>query len=343
MKKMKIDWNNLIDAFSSEQEDYKCYLDANTGAVVWKSIEVIERVKKEGQLNPDDQSVEVPNITSREGYELMMDFIEKVYNQQLKSKLMSAVQGKGAFRRFKEVLTKFPHEQEKWYLYQDAAHTKILFEWLYTLDIESTNTPQYRLKVGDRVKLEKPPFDQELMDQILFTADFLVGNESKAFLGQILKGSKAKNVKSKNGEQIPGYGSLAKMTIKNIDELINKAIQTSWLEVNKNRPKNAEEDILEHSRKGWDRLKEIWSQRLYQTLNEAAGKDSPQEFITLIMGRHREIRQQFLDFLFKKAEKKHIPIIEAWKNEEVRKFKKRLQSLLRKLRPYTPSQKREKS
>jgi hypothetical protein len=333
MKKMKIDWNNLIDAFSAEQEDYRCYLDTTSGTVLWRSVQVVENQKDKG--TKDKHVVEVPSITSREGWEIMMDYLDNLNNKQLKSKLASAVQGKGAFRRFNEILNKSPSDQKRWYLFQDAAITKMLDEWLKTLDIESENTPSYHIKVGDRVRLEKPPFDKRLLDQMLFTADFLVGSENKTYLAQILKGSKAKPITAKNGNAVPGYGSMSASTINQIKDLIEKAIQTDWLQVDTS---NDQDGILSHSRKGWDRIKELWSDRLLGLFNNATDQETIGEFVSVIMGRHRDIRQYFLDVLFRKAEKRHYAVIDAWKNEEVRKFKKRLQGLLRKLSPKYHSQ-----
>lgn len=324
MKKLKIDWNNLIDAFGSEQEDYRCYLDTSSGDVAWKNIEIVENSEK----GLDKKFIAAPHISSREGWDLMMDFIANVTNKQLKTKLQNVVQGKGAFKKFKEILSKFSNSLDDWYIYQDAAYTKLLNEWLQQNDIESTNTPLYKVKVGDRVTLDTPPFGQDIMDTILFTADFLIGNESKTFLGLVLKGSKAKAVKDKGGDALPGYGELSKLTIKQVNEYLDKAVQTQWLECDTS---NSEDGVLGHSLKGWERVKEIWAEKLFEQLKLSAQNENPEEFINLVMGRHREIRQNFLDLLFRKATAEHLPALELWKNEEVRKFKKRLQGLIRKV------------
>ncbi|MBN2381860.1 hypothetical protein JXQ70_03170 [bacterium] len=328
MKKLKIDWNNLIDAYSSEQEDFRCYFDTNSGTVVWKSSEVMAKANQSEMKSGLQHLIEVPTISSREGWELMMDFIERVANPALKNKLMGSIQGKGAFRRFKDILAKSPHDQEQWFLYQDAAITKILLEWLVSINVESQNTPTYAIKVGERVRLEKPPFEQKILDQILTTADALIGNGDKTFLVQVLKGSKAKAIKEKNGMSLPGYGALSTMTIKDIDQLVDKTIQTNWLKMNET---SDQEGLLEHSRKSSDRIKELWCEQLLDSYRTAPDEAKIKELLAQIMEKNREIRQHLLDVLFKKADRSFIPLIEAWKNEEVRKFKKRLQGLLRKL------------
>lgn len=330
MKQLKIDWNNLIDAFSSEHDDYRCFLNTETGDISWRSLEIVERERKEGTNSPP-HIVEVPHISAREGWELMMDFVGQMLNKQLKTKLLTSIQGKGAFRRFKEVLTQFPQDQERWFVYQDAAHTKILDQWLLTIDIESTNTPTYDVKVGDRVALEKPPIDADLLDTVLLAADHLVGKEPLTYLAQILKGSKAKAIKEKNGEAIPGYGVLQKMTIKEIEGLLDKLVSTKWLDVEQSGPEEKKDPLLVHSRKGWDRIRDLWANLLLQKMETAQDAESIAEFMNVIRARHRDIRQHFLDLLFKKAEKKHLPILDAWKNEEVRKFKKRIIGLIRRI------------
>ncbi len=60
-----------------------------------------------------------------------------------------------------------------------------------------------------KTKLDKLPIEKEALDQILFTADFLVGSENQLILAQILKGSKAKAIKETIQQSVPGYGSFS--------------------------------------------------------------------------------------------------------------------------------------
>jgi hypothetical protein len=61
--------------------------------------------------------VNINEIDSFEKYNLMEDFAVR-QNDRLRELINVALNGKGAFRRFKDVLYSFPEEQEKWYEFE---------------------------------------------------------------------------------------------------------------------------------------------------------------------------------------------------------------------------------
>jgi hypothetical protein len=47
-----------------------------------------------------------------------------------------AITGRGAFRRFKDVLLDYPRERERWFAFRDALMAERVREWLAEHDIE---------------------------------------------------------------------------------------------------------------------------------------------------------------------------------------------------------------
>lgn len=66
----------------------------------------------------------------------MVEFTETVSNRRLREKLDIALDGRGAFGRFKRVLENYPEERERWFDTKLAALSEIIREWLNELDIE---------------------------------------------------------------------------------------------------------------------------------------------------------------------------------------------------------------
>ena len=50
----------------------------------------------------------------------MEDFIATVEDEHLAELLEVAIDGKGAFRRFKDVLAHYPEERERWFRFKDT-------------------------------------------------------------------------------------------------------------------------------------------------------------------------------------------------------------------------------
>ena len=60
----------------------------------------------------------------------MEAFIETVSDRHLHELLQAAIQGKGAFRRFKDVLAMSPQERERWFQFHDARIIQRVLKWL---------------------------------------------------------------------------------------------------------------------------------------------------------------------------------------------------------------------
>jgi predicted nucleotidyltransferase len=80
--------------------------------------------------------ISVPQMDSYEGYRDMEDFIATVRDPHLQELLEVAITGRGAFRRFKDVLLGYPREREQWFAFKDEAMLERVCEWLEAYDIE---------------------------------------------------------------------------------------------------------------------------------------------------------------------------------------------------------------
>jgi hypothetical protein len=80
--------------------------------------------------------VEVPEQDAREGFRDMEAFIATVSEPRLRAALERALQGRGPFRRFKDVLESDFRERERWFQFERERLRKHMTEWLISLDIE---------------------------------------------------------------------------------------------------------------------------------------------------------------------------------------------------------------
>ena len=94
-----------------------------------------ETEKLKDEIEEDsDRYEQIPKLESRDGYDDMVDFIATVKDAHLAELLEVAINGKGAFRRFKDVLLNYPEERESWFQFKsDIMHERAL-EWLDDID-----------------------------------------------------------------------------------------------------------------------------------------------------------------------------------------------------------------
>jgi hypothetical protein len=156
-RKLEIDWGELSAAFQSGFSEMQYYLDLETGKVVmvtdearWYLEEPPDEELHEWQQQMIQEArqvekgygtryIQVPQQDSHEGYRDMERFAATVRDRHLQDRLWRAIQGRGAFRYFKDVLYDHPDEQERWFAFSDRCVHERMLDWLETQDIEPTN------------------------------------------------------------------------------------------------------------------------------------------------------------------------------------------------------------
>jgi len=140
MRKVKANLSELMDAFDECRIGYEFYLDLKTGGLFHVSDEfmVTDEIEKIHQRmgNESERYLNIPTDSSREGYQDMVAFTESLEDENLKEKLWIALNGRGAFRRFKDVLLSYPEKREEWFEFKDKRLEERVVEWLEENEIE---------------------------------------------------------------------------------------------------------------------------------------------------------------------------------------------------------------
>ena len=135
---LKIDLDELYDAMENSSYEVEYYLDLGTGEILFVSEDMddVETVKMKNQIEEELGRYElIPKAESYEGYRDMQAFITTVEDDHLSELLEVAINGKGAFRRFKDVLLNYPEERERWFKFKDDRMEERALEWLDDIDV----------------------------------------------------------------------------------------------------------------------------------------------------------------------------------------------------------------
>jgi len=141
--RVAVDWVELEGALENNSPELHSFLNKVTGDVIriFRGSDDAEERLREVENSPDYLYIEP--ISSREQYRWMEEFIETVEESNLKDKLNIAIDGKGAFRRFKDVLVGYPAERERWFGKRSAKLRAHMKEWLTAKRINPTNSPPW--------------------------------------------------------------------------------------------------------------------------------------------------------------------------------------------------------
>ena len=135
---LKIDLDELCDAMENSSYEVEYYLDLETGKILFVSecMDDVETVKMKNQIEEElDRYEPIPKAESYEGYRDMQVFIATVEDDHLAELLEVAINGKGAFRRFKDVLLNYPKEKERWFEFKDDRMEERALEWLESINV----------------------------------------------------------------------------------------------------------------------------------------------------------------------------------------------------------------
>ena len=155
MKKLKVDVEDI--AMIMENQDRvgsQYYLDTETGETIVIPEELIDALEEgescedlpawELELLPQAKAIfggsdryeEIPTRPSHEAYGVLVEFASDMKDGRVKSRLESALHGKGAFGRFKDTLRGYPEIEKEWFKFKAERDKEEMKEWLESIGIE---------------------------------------------------------------------------------------------------------------------------------------------------------------------------------------------------------------
>jgi hypothetical protein len=156
----KPDWTAMETAFEHNAPETHSYLDLKNGQVVTIVDSRPEDDEKRQLIRRSEgRFVHLDPASSREQYRWMERFVQSVTDEALKERLILAIDGKGAFRRFKDVLLSYPVERDRWFTYRANLLHIYIHGWLDTQDILLGEAPpwgQPEQPAEPDIPLEKP-------------------------------------------------------------------------------------------------------------------------------------------------------------------------------------------
>jgi hypothetical protein len=127
----------LASSFESADYERSYFLDFETGELKLVLEDIVEQ---EEDIQDTDSKLEryarVPSIETSDAYQDMVDFVESVRDERLRELLFVALDGSGAFRRFKDVLLSCPNEREAWFAFKGERMLERARQWLTEMGVD---------------------------------------------------------------------------------------------------------------------------------------------------------------------------------------------------------------
>jgi hypothetical protein len=151
-RQVPISWEALEDAFENNAPEVHSYLHLSTGEVM-RVVDGVADPVTHTRIVSDTNYRRVEPVSSREQYRWMERFIATVEEGPLRQRLLQSIDGKGAFRRFKDVLMSFPVDRERWFAFRSERLKMCMEGWLDAQGIEAVARPEWHVPSADEVKV----------------------------------------------------------------------------------------------------------------------------------------------------------------------------------------------
>ncbi len=170
-----IDLEPIASALA-DQEDYEHYTLVNPDngeTVFWTEYGGLDG-KTPVDLDEFDL-IPIRPLPSRVWYEDMVDFAEQVSDSKARNALLGALDGRRAFRRFKDELhRRNPQLIQEWYAFRDARANRRAVEWLAEHELITEEAAERYLDEHPDPAIESEP------ERVIVHAPVLLDNDGHA-------------------------------------------------------------------------------------------------------------------------------------------------------------------
>jgi hypothetical protein len=171
MRVVPVNWTDLETAFERNSPETESFLDTRSGEVVTVTEGAIDYTEQRAKVQTGGEAfVRIEPAASREQYKWMERFVAGVTDEALRERLVIAIDGKGAFRRFKDVLLNYPTERERWFSYRAELLHWAIQKWMEKEQLAPRDAHPWsapKPPVETEVQLERPSQSGEGPGEIL--------------------------------------------------------------------------------------------------------------------------------------------------------------------------------
>ncbi len=159
---------------------------------------------------------------------------------------------------------------------------------------------------------DEPPSQAEI-DLVLLTVDALPGKLDRKDIVFILKGSRRSRALFNQWYKLESFGAMHHLDDYTIGKTVDWCIYDGWLQLVVD-PKG--EMKVYFDKKGWERNKEIWKQRVLDWFGMLMEQGTPKDVWPRMKPIHREIKSMVLDEIADRGTREFDPILVEWESHE---------------------------
>ena len=132
---MKVKLSKVVDAMNSVNDETEYYYNPDKEEIFMSNIGDFIDLDEDELDELFEKSIMLPTRYDIHEYDIMVRFVETITDTRLQNQLYISLNGKGAFRRFKDTCINF-NIIDDWYKFRDENYQEIAISWCQKNNIE---------------------------------------------------------------------------------------------------------------------------------------------------------------------------------------------------------------
>jgi hypothetical protein len=137
---VEISWEDLLGAFTSGQIDKAYYLDRLTGEIFFVPSTSDNNEVRQQLLNNGERFLEIPPFDYRSERQIVTEFVAEISEPELRVLLNNSLAGRKPFGKIEDILSFYPHEEERFELLKDQFLSNRLKTWMEENNLFTADT-----------------------------------------------------------------------------------------------------------------------------------------------------------------------------------------------------------
>ncbi len=137
-RRIRVDWEELEDAFADSSADHRYYLDRETGAVHFFSsyLDNEDEEEDERAITAENRYVLIPHARRLVPAHELREFVASLGPLDARRELASSLANPEGYRRFEEVVAENPQAHDEWLRFVKERLGPRIKSWLADVAVE---------------------------------------------------------------------------------------------------------------------------------------------------------------------------------------------------------------
>jgi hypothetical protein len=137
---VEISWEDLLGAFTSGHLDKAYYLDRLTGEIFFVPSTSDNNEVRQQLENNGERFLEIPPFDYRSERQIVSEFVADISDPELRVLLHNSLTGRKPFGKIEDILSFYPHEEDRFALLKDKFLSNRLKSWMEENNLFTADT-----------------------------------------------------------------------------------------------------------------------------------------------------------------------------------------------------------